>query len=125
MYDITAQIVQEMGGADQLPQATLNLVRVFASICVQLEGMDAKVARGEAINHAHYVKLSSTLVRVAARISARRAARKVDRQVAALRRRADAAERAKREPADPGPVAVPSVFGRIEPLPGDLEGSAT
>jgi hypothetical protein len=107
MYDITAQVCQDMGGAAGLPQATLNLIRCFASLSVQLERLDAAIARGEAINHMHYVKLSSTLVRISARLSLRRATH-VDRAVAALARR----KRAKPSLAD---VAVPSPFGNIDP----------
>jgi hypothetical protein len=127
LYDMTAQMVQDEGGADRVTETQLNLIRSFATLCVLKEALDAKVARGEPINTAHYAKLCSTQVRVAARISHRRAVRNADRAMSALRRRADAAKPVKRKPADLGPVAVPSPFGNIDPEgsiePGAIDGS--
>jgi hypothetical protein len=114
LYDITSQMIQDEGGLNKITETQLSLIRSFASLCVLREALDARIAKGEAINTASYAKICSIQVRVATRIAARRAKRKVDRAMQTLRRRADAAKRRSAE-REPLPTATPSPFGDISP----------
>ena len=75
--DIVAQLAADQGGVDRLSEARLQLVRRFAAAAVLAEAMEAKLARGEAIDLQDHALLSSTLVRLAQRIGIDRRAKTV------------------------------------------------
>jgi hypothetical protein len=77
MYDIVAQIAADQGGADRLTETRIGLIRRFASLCVLLEEQEVRIAGGEAIDVSKYSKMSSTLVRLAARIGLKRVPKNV------------------------------------------------
>jgi hypothetical protein len=60
--------VSDQGGIDQVSEAKLQLDRRFAAGCVLAEAMEAKMGNGEEIDVAAHCGLSSTLVRLSARI---------------------------------------------------------
>jgi hypothetical protein len=66
--DITAAITADQGGAERMSEARMQLIRRFAAAAVLAEVMEARLANGEAIDIAEHSVLSSTLVRLAARI---------------------------------------------------------
>lgn len=75
--DVIAAIVVDQGGADHLSEARLQLIRRFAAAAVLAEQMEAKLARGEAIDLQDHALLSSTLVRIAQRIGIERRTKNV------------------------------------------------
>jgi hypothetical protein len=75
--DIAAAIVQDMGGADRCSEARLQLIRRFAAAACIAEEMEAKLARGEAIDIHQHTYLCSTLTRIVQRIGINRRARTV------------------------------------------------
>lgn len=77
IYDITAQVATDLGGADRLSETRISLVRRFAALSVLLEEQEIKIANGEPIDVGAYSHMSSTLVRLAQRIGLKRAARDV------------------------------------------------
>jgi hypothetical protein len=77
IYDIAAQVATDLGGADRITETRLALVRRFASLCVLLEGQEVRIASGEPIDVSAYSHMSSTLVRLAARIGLKRVAKDV------------------------------------------------
>jgi hypothetical protein len=75
--DIVCAIASDQGGAEQLSEARLQLIRRFSAACVLAEQMEARLARGEQINIQEYSLLVSTIVRVAQRIGINRVPREV------------------------------------------------
>jgi hypothetical protein len=76
--DIASQIMVDQGGADQCSEARSQLVRRFAAAAVLAEQLEAKLARGEAVDVAEHALLCSSLVRLGQRIGIdRRAMRDV------------------------------------------------
>jgi len=75
--DITSAILVDQGGADQCSESRKQLVRRFAAAAVLAEQLEAKLARGEAIDIAEHATLSSTLVRLAQRIGIDRRAKNI------------------------------------------------
>jgi hypothetical protein len=75
--DLVSQIVSDQGGADQLAEARLQLIRGFSAAAVIAETMEARLANGEAIDISEHALLCSTLVRLSARIGINRTAREV------------------------------------------------
>ena len=65
--DLVAQIAMQ-GGADRCSEVRMQLIRRFASGAVLAEELEARLARGEAVDIADHALLSSTLVRLAQRI---------------------------------------------------------
>ncbi len=70
--DIVAAILSDQGGADLCSESRVQLVRRFAAQAVQAEAMEARLARGEAIDLQEHALISSTLVRLASRIGIER-----------------------------------------------------
>jgi hypothetical protein len=75
--DICAALAADQGGAADMSEARGQLIRRFAALAVQCEAMEARLANGAAIDIAEYATLTSTLVRVAARIGINRIPRDV------------------------------------------------
>lgn len=86
--DITRAIVVDQGGADQCSESRLQLIRRFAAAAVLAEQLEAGLARGETIDIAEHATLSSTLVRLAAKIGINRAQRDVGMSIGDLMREA-------------------------------------
>jgi hypothetical protein len=70
--DIMAALVSDQGGADRLTEARFQLMRRFAAAAVIAEVMESRLARGAQINISEHAQLSSTLVRISARIGINR-----------------------------------------------------
>jgi hypothetical protein len=75
--DLVSQITSDQGGAGQLAEARLQLIRRFSAAAVIAESMEARLANGEAIDIAEHALLCSTLVRLSARIGINRTAREI------------------------------------------------
>ncbi len=75
--DISSAIAADQGGAGQLSEARLQLIRRFAAAAVLAEQLESRMANGETIDITEHALLCSTLVRVAQRIGINREARNV------------------------------------------------
>ena len=75
--DIMAAVIVDQGGLDHLSEARLQFRRFTACACLA-ENMEARLARGEALDLGEYSTLTSTMVRVAQRIGINRMARPVE-----------------------------------------------
>jgi hypothetical protein len=75
--DITRAIFVDQGGVDQCSESRQQLIRRFAAAAVLAEQLESRLANGEAIDIQEHATLSSTLVRLAARIGIDRVARDV------------------------------------------------
>ena len=75
--DISNQLAADQGGADQLREARLRLIRRFAACACIAEQLEAALARGEQIDIAEHAQLCSSLVRIASRIGIDRIPREV------------------------------------------------
>src|SRR5262245_18374116 len=70
--DIANQVAIDQGGSDRLSEARLQLMRRLAAAACMAEAMEARLAKGEAIDMAEHAQLCSTLVRIGARIGINR-----------------------------------------------------
>jgi hypothetical protein len=70
--DISATIISDMGGVDRCSEARLQLIRRFAASAVMAEAMESELVNGKPVNVTEHSLLSSTLVRLAARIGINR-----------------------------------------------------
>ena len=61
-------MVDQGGGADQISEARLQLVRRFAAAACLAEQLEARMANGETIDIGEHALLASTMVRIARRI---------------------------------------------------------
>jgi hypothetical protein len=75
--DVIAAIASDLGGAANTTETKLHLVRRFAALVVQAEAMEARLAEGEQIDVNAHAHISSTLVRLAARIGLKRVAKDI------------------------------------------------
>jgi hypothetical protein len=75
--DIMSAIVADQGGAEQISEARLQLVRRFCAAAVLAEQMESRLANGEQIDIAEHALLASTLVRIARQIGVNRIAKDV------------------------------------------------
>jgi hypothetical protein len=66
--DIANAILADQAGADQCSEARQQLIRRFAACACLAERLESRLANGEAIDIQEHATLSSTLVRLAARI---------------------------------------------------------
>ncbi len=66
--DIATAILVDQGGADRCSESRTQLIRRFAAAAVLAEQMESKLANGEEIDIQEHATLSSTLVRLAAKI---------------------------------------------------------
>jgi hypothetical protein len=77
IYDITAAVASDLGGADRLSETKIALIRRFAALAVLAEEQEVKIARGEPIDVSAFAHISSTLVRLATRIGVKRVPRDI------------------------------------------------
>jgi hypothetical protein len=100
--DIANAILADQAGVEQCSEARKQLIRRFAAAAVLAEQMEARLARGEEIDIAEHATLSSTQVRLAARIGIDRLQRDVTplsyRDRIALEVEAEADAEAERKP---------------------------
>jgi hypothetical protein len=75
--DIADAVVSDQGGADQCSESRLQLIRRFAAAAVLAEQLESRLANGEQIDIAEHAMLSSTLVRLAAKIGIDRVPRDI------------------------------------------------
>ena len=75
--DIVAAVASDQGGADQLSEARMQLVRRFAAAACLAEEAEARLVSGHVIDLPEHALLCSTLVRLAQRIGIDRRARNV------------------------------------------------
>jgi hypothetical protein len=75
--DVIASVCTDLGGADRCTETRLQLIRRFAALAVQAETLEATFAEGKPIDISAHAHISSTLVRLAARIGLKRVARDV------------------------------------------------
>jgi hypothetical protein len=75
--DIANAIAIDQGGADRLSEAKLQLIRRFSAAAVLAERMEARLARGEAIDIQEHALLCSTLTRLVQRIGVNRVAKDI------------------------------------------------
>jgi len=75
--DIANAMAVDMGGADRLSEAKLQLVRRFSATAVLAEGLEAKLVRGEQIDIQEHALLCSTLTRLVQRIGVDRIPRDI------------------------------------------------
>jgi hypothetical protein len=75
--DITAAILVDQGGEDRCSEARRQLIRRFAAAAVMAEQLEAKLANGAQIDTQEHATLSSTLVRLSAKIGIDRVPRDV------------------------------------------------
>ena len=75
--DVVAAVASDQGGADQLSEARMQLVRRFAAAACLAEAAEAKLVSGKTIDLQEHALLCSTLVRLAQRIGIDRRARSV------------------------------------------------
>ncbi len=75
--DIMGAILSDQGGVAQCSESRLQLVRRFAAAAVLAEQLEARLANGETIDIAEHATLSSTLVRLAAKIGIDRVAKDI------------------------------------------------
>ena len=75
--DIAEQLIADQGGAGQLSEARLQLIRRFAAAACLAEQLESRLVRGEGINLQEHATLCSSLVRLGQRIGIERIARDV------------------------------------------------
>ncbi len=75
--DIADAILIDQGGVDRCSESRQQLIRRFAAAAVLAEQMESRLANGEQIDIAEHATLSSTLVRLAAKIGIDRVPRDV------------------------------------------------
>jgi hypothetical protein len=75
--DVECTIAQDLGGADQLSEAQLQLIRSAAGLIVLRENLDAATVNGEPIDIGNYCKISNSLNRVLGAIGLRRVSKDV------------------------------------------------
>jgi hypothetical protein len=75
--DVIASVCADLGGADRCTETRLQLIRRFAALAVQAEAMEATFAEGREIDISAHAHISSTLVRLAARIGLKRVPKNV------------------------------------------------
>jgi hypothetical protein len=75
--DLVAAVCVDQGGADRMSEAKLQLTRRFAALAVQAEQLESRLANGEDIDVQEYATLTSTMVRVVARLGIERLHRDV------------------------------------------------
>ena len=119
--DIANAILADQAGVDQCSEARKQLIRRFAAAAVLAEQMEARLARGEDIDINEHATLSSTQVRLAARIGVDRIPRDVTPSLRDLLQ-AEADAEAERGLADE-PEAMPAdTKTRIHEAPAAFDG---
>jgi hypothetical protein len=72
--DVVSAILVDLGGADNVTEVKLGLVRRYAALIALAEGFEQRMGRGEAVPVGEYVLIASALVRLATRIGLGRTA---------------------------------------------------
>jgi hypothetical protein len=75
--DIIGAVMSDQGGAENLSETRLQLIRRFSGASVLAEQIEARLALGEQIDIREYSLLVSTMVRVAQRLGIERRAKNV------------------------------------------------
>jgi hypothetical protein len=75
--DVLSALVSDAGGFDRISEARIQLCRRFAALAVTAEAIEADMVNGTPLDIAAFSTLSSTLVRLAARIGLNRRAKVV------------------------------------------------
>jgi hypothetical protein len=75
--DIVSAVIIDQGGADNITEARLQLIRRFSAAACLAEQMEARLARGEPIDIQQHALLCSSLVRLAQRIGINRRAKDI------------------------------------------------
>jgi hypothetical protein len=75
--EIARLVAADQGGLDTLSEARVQLVRRFAATCVMAEQLEANMCNGLEIDINKHTALSSTLVRLGARIGIDRRAKQI------------------------------------------------
>jgi hypothetical protein len=63
-HDLLVGHVNDLGGADQMSEAQLSLCRRAAALETEVEGLEARLSRGEAVSLDEYGRATSHLRRV-------------------------------------------------------------
>jgi hypothetical protein len=108
--DLVAAHAVDLGGADLLSEAQKSLIRRASTLEVELEAMEARLSKGEAIDLDLFQRAAGNLRRLLESIGLRRVAREVDPIATYLAARAIAVEQSARDPGE-GPA------GQIAPSP--------
>src|SRR5215472_19215046 len=75
--DVMCAIIADLGGESRLSEARLQLIRRFSALVVQAETMEAALVDGKPFDSAAHAHISSTLVRLAARVGLNRVPKNV------------------------------------------------
>jgi hypothetical protein len=76
--DVVEALTSDQGGASQLSEARLQLIRRFAACACLAEELESRLVRGEPVNLAEHASLCSSLVRLGSRIGVNRVAKPVE-----------------------------------------------
>jgi hypothetical protein len=101
--EIARLVAADQGGLDALSEARVQLVRRFAATCVMAEQLEANMCNGLEIDINQHTALSSTLVRLGARIGIDRRAKHITPNLTDYLELQSAPERG--EPAPNAPVS--------------------
>ena len=123
--DISGAIIVDQGGIDQCSESRLQLIRRFAAAAVLAEQLEGRLANGEQVDINEHAVLSSTLVRLAAKIGIDRVPRDVTPSLRELLQ-AEADAEADAELAGGMEGATPGIAGdtetRISEAPAVIDG---
>jgi len=97
--DISGAIIIDQGGLDRCSESRLQLIRRFAAAAVLAEQLESRLANGEQVDINEHATLSSTLVRLAAKIGIDRVPKDIGPSLGDLLR-ADLIEQRSTETAD-------------------------
>jgi hypothetical protein len=75
--DVICAIIADLGGESRLSEARLQLIRRFSALVVQAETMEAGLVDGKPFDSSAHAHISSTLVRLAARVGLNRVLKNV------------------------------------------------
>jgi hypothetical protein len=74
LRELAAQLADDLGGVDRLSEPVKIQIRQAAALTVEAEQMQARIARGEAINHEDMVRIANSLSRMLQRLGLKRPA---------------------------------------------------
>jgi hypothetical protein len=75
--EICSAIETDQGGGERLSEARMQLIRRFAATACLAEQLESRLANGEEINSQEHALLSSSLVRLVAKIGINRTAKNI------------------------------------------------
>lgn len=85
--DLCANFISDQGGADQISEARLHLVRRLSAITAMIEELEAKYVRGESIDMDGYLSMVNTATRLSNTVGLNRKSKQVPDLDAYLRNR--------------------------------------